>query len=441
MHSLIQHRRLDSAAASITFENIPQNFSDLKILLSGRSSTADVTQYVTFTFNGSTSGYSFIYLFGNGGLGQGTFASGGSRSDMLGPIITGANATVNTFGNAEIYIPNYRASQNKAIRIDAVMTQNATEAYPQIWDGVWANTAAIQSITLSASPTFTQFSSATLYGINRTQAIGRSPQAVGGSINYANGYWYHTFTGSGNFVPFNNMQVEYLVVAGGAGGGRASYGGGGGAGGYRSSVVGELSGGGASAESMLSLTSGTNYAVVVGAGGASFTNGSNSSFGTITSTGGGRGGSEDGSNFAGAAGGSGGGECLGYAAPGAGTAGQGYNGGLGNAPQINHGSGGGGGGAGSPGVSSSGFNAGNGGAGVVSSITGTPVARAGGGGGSGTELFVQGLGRDGGGNGGQTAPTSGVANTGGGGGGRASLSGGFVAGSGGSGIVIVRYKG
>ena len=62
------------------------------------------------------------------------------------------------------------------------------------------------------------------------------------------------------------LVVEYLVIAGGGGGGSKTAGGGG-AGGYRSSVTGESSGGGALAETALTLSKGTNYAVAVGAGG------------------------------------------------------------------------------------------------------------------------------------------------------------------------------
>src|SRR6056300_15660 len=87
-----------------------------------------------------------------------------------------------------------------------------------------------------------------------------------------------------------NFSVDYLVVAGGGGGSRY---GGGGAGGLRTSY-GSTSGGGASAESSLSLTTSTNYTVSVGAGGtggnrSAGSEGSDSTFSTITSDGGGEG--------------------------------------------------------------------------------------------------------------------------------------------------------
>jgi hypothetical protein len=66
--------------------------------------------------------------------------------------------------------------------------------------------------------------------------------------------------------------------------------GGGGAGGYRNSVVGETSGANTAAESKITLTGNTSYTVVVGGGGPGDTQGTNSSFSTITSIGGGFGG-------------------------------------------------------------------------------------------------------------------------------------------------------
>lgn len=111
-----------------------------------------------------------------------------------------------------------------------------------------------------------------------------------------------------------NLTVEYLVIAGGGGGSGATStnvaGGGGGAGGYRSSVSGESSGANSTAETPISLTTGT-YTVTVGAGGAgTYTNntvansGTTSVFYTITSIGGGGGGS---GSVAGVTGGSAGG--------------------------------------------------------------------------------------------------------------------------------------
>ena len=125
-----------------------------------------------------------------------------------------------------------------------------------------------------------------------------------------------------------NFDVNFLVV-GGAGAGGNHIGGGGGAGGLRTSY-GSNSGGGASAESAVTVSTLGSYTVTVGAGGASGTtpsNGTDSTFATITSTGGGKGASRDGTGSS--SGGSGGGGSSGNTTAGSGTSNQGYAGGAG----------------------------------------------------------------------------------------------------------------
>ena len=262
---------------------------------------------------------------------------------------------------------------------------------------------------------------------------------------------------NGEWVNYSqSYTVEYLVIAGGAGGGFSNVNtscGGGGAGGYRSSVSGESSGGGSSAESPITVTSNTQFTVIIGAGGASPNvnsrgdSGSNSSFGPIVSVGGGGGGGGavgTSSQSDGGSGGSGGGGL--HSRPGgSGTSGQGFAGGSTTTNGGPNWGGGGGGGAGAVGGNGNPTTGGNGGNGVTSSITGTAVTRAGGGGGSvegGGTIGSGGLG--GGGAGGMNSSirgVSGTANTGSGGGGGTFVGGSLPGGNGGSGIVIVRYLG
>ena len=221
--------------------------------------------------------------------------------------------------------------------------------------------------------------------------------------------------------------VEYLVIAGAgsaAGGSRSDGGGsgGGGAGGYRSNISGELSGGGSGAEPIFKIISGDSYSISIGAGGTCDssssvgTNGSDTVFGSISSTGGGAGGKSGTDFFTGGqngfSGGSGGGGAWRLYIGGQGTSNQGFDGGPGNQPN-----GGGGGGAGSVGLI---VTPGNG---LDSSITGSSVIRAvGGQGGQGSNV----------GN-----AIAGNANTGTGGSGIYGQSG--IPGNGGSGIVILKY--
>jgi hypothetical protein len=216
-------------------------------------------------------------------------------------------------------------------------------------------------------------------------------------------------------------RYEILVVAGG-GGSSQTYGGGGGAGGLQYINT-------------TSITPGT-LPIIIGSGGASATNGQNSSFSSFVSIGGGKGGGR--SSLNGSSGGSGGGgggdEGAGTGSFGTGTLLQGNNGASGSS-----GTGGGGGGAGSAATDK------NGGSGSFiasfSTIGGSPAGWFAGGGGGGKNVSGGGdggIGGGGAGNIGNTAGFTGSANTGGGGGGGTFGAGGAA---GGSGIVAIRYSG
>ena len=455
---LIETKTLATGQSSIEFTDIPQDFTDLFILLSARGSETDAASgHVFFLgFNGSTSNFSWRNLDGTGSA-----ARSANAPNSVVTYVVPSEYTANTFSNNSLYIPNYTGSTYKSVSHDGVTENNATASYQAIEALLWSNTAAITSISLDPPGNFIAGTTVSLYGIG-PDARTTSAKATGGTIYRSGDYWVHEFTSSGTFTPTTALtNVEYLVVAGGGGGSsgadRAS--GGGGAGGYRSSVVGESSGGGGSAESRLSLTSGTPYTVTVGAGGApgsvpstitanSGSNGSNSVFGSISSNGGGGGGGANIDAITGGAGGggygSGGWNGLGGNA-GSGTANQGFNGGQGFSSTAtgNEQSGGGGGGAGAVGANGSASAAGAGGNGVASSITGTSIVRGGGGGGDRRTGSAAAGGTGGGGAGAvSNNGTSGTANTGGGGGAGTSTlpaTPGKSGGTGGSGIVIVRY--
>lgn len=254
--------------------------------------------------------------------------------------------------------------------------------------------------------------------------------ATGGTITTNGNFKVHTFNSNGTFqITSGYGTVASLLVggggAGGAGTGSASLGAGG-AGGVLYTTPGSGIGVG-------------SYGVVVGAGATpspgNIVNGANSTFNSLTATGGG-GGANSGTSTAPGNGGSGGG--------GAGTASPQTTGGTGTAGQGNAGgngvtlAGGGGGGANAVGANASGTTGGNGGAGIANSITGSSVTYGGGGGGGGT--VTAGTGGTGGGGNGATSGSggAGTANTGGGGGGSSSSAN--AGGSGGSGVVIVTYQ-
>jgi len=323
-------------------------------------------------------------------------------------------------------------------------------------------------------------------GTNASPGFG-PPQgltATGGVISdYADGptvYRAHIFTSLGTFnvtglsasLPNN---VEYLVVAGG-GGGSARHGGGGGGGGLLVSPG--FPGIPTSQNQGTTITVPASvpapYSITVGAGGAGGvgpdtnttpsaigSQGNPSSFGPVSTTGGGYGASflpNPPGAHPGGPGGSGGGgghtstSVFGVGGPATNYPGptqQGYPGGAGGPGVPSHGAGGGGG-AGEVGQNSvSPQTGGRGGAGLTLYIAAPPTqpapenSYAGGGGGGGDNGGAGSpIGGGGAGKGGPYPGTSGISGTyatGGGGGGARTIGAGS-GGAGGSGIVVVRYQ-
>jgi hypothetical protein len=451
-----------TGADTVTFNNIPQTgYTDLKLVISSRQNLAQIYGVIQMFFNNTASGLSYRILQGYNGSAS---SSGQTNVNGIYGVFSdnGANSTANTFSSLEFYIPNYASSNFKSVSYDQASEGNATnQGYAILGAGLWSSTNPITSLTITtggSGASFIQNASFYLYGVAKlgtTPAI--APKAAGGDIIDTDGtYWYHTFLSSGTFTPQINLTCDYLVVAG-AGGGGNGRGGGGGAGGLRSTVT--ATGGGGSLESALALSGNTNYTVTIGAGGAGNTtgsargvNGSNSSFTSISTVGGGGGGTAGSGVYTGSAGGSGGGagdDSSGPFAGGAGTANQGFAGGAStNIPAQEAGGGGGGAGAvGANAVSSSGGKGGNGGNGVSTIILGTSTAYAGGGGGGSGYLgsgISGGTGGSGGGGAGALYNVSdavaGAVNKGSGGGGGTYANTTRTNGAnGGSGIVIVRY--
>jgi hypothetical protein len=296
----------------------------------------------------------------------------------------------------------------------------------------------------------------------------------GANVAVDSDYTINIFTSSGVWTPTFTGTVEVMVVAGGGGGGM-DMGGGGGGGGYLASTA-------------YAVTAGTAYPVTVGAGGngapaggtlgqnishqynISATNGGNSVFGSLTSLGGGYGGSSywgyTPNNGWGGGGGCGGGP-SGYSDGNTGRSGGGTQGGNGGSCIGQFYPCGGGGAGGNGGV-----NPGNGGVGILNSILDIGYYWAGGGAGCGYSSGGGTGGIGGGGAGAITNTEDGVAynlgggsalnsggnttggysytwgnhpgadggqNTGGGGGGGSHYNANNKGGAGGSGIIIIKY--
>ena len=424
--------------ATVTFSGIPQTYTDLIIKICARSTRGGADDDIFISYNGTTTGYTYRYL-----QGYATNARSSNGSNRYVATMPASGATASTFGNTDIYIPNYTSSNYKSVSTDSVTENNSATAYEALimtLSTLWSNTSAITSIALTSgtSNSFAQYSTFYLYGVTKSTETGTGSKAIGGTVTTSGSYTIHTFTSSGMFTPTTNVNVDYLVVAGGGGVANSHAGGGGGGGGLLTSTA-------------YSVTSGTSYSVIVGAGGAGApysysapetglpSSGSNSSFHSLVAIGGGGGsraynsGVVSNGQTGGSGGGGGGSINSSTGTGGAATSGQGYAGGYG----LNVAKGGGGGGAGGAGGnaigSGSGGTSGNGGAGLSNSYSGTSTYYSAGGIGGYWPGITEAAGTAG--TGGVGVDTAGGANTGQG----ASSGTAQLTLSGGSGIVIVRY--
>lgn len=156
-------------ASSIDFTSIPSTYTDLCVKLSLRTTALGVTDTPIMRFNGATTNtnLSTIRLMGNGS----TASSSNPGAGLYLTRCPGTGATSNTFGNIDVYIPNYAGSTNKSVSIDQVSESNTStvDGVTSLMAGLWSDTSAITGITVLSdnANNFVQYSTATLYGIKK----------------------------------------------------------------------------------------------------------------------------------------------------------------------------------------------------------------------------------------------------------------------------------
>ena len=157
-------------ASSVTFNNIPQLYTDLKVVCSTRSTFGafEADLYILPNADGSSIG-SWTRLGGNGSVAFSQRNSG----IVFAPVgVTNAvNATANTFNNYEAYIPNYSGSNFKQILVDSVVEGNYVNNTTCMMGAyLWRSASAVTSLYIVTTNNFVQNSTFSLYGIIRSGA-------------------------------------------------------------------------------------------------------------------------------------------------------------------------------------------------------------------------------------------------------------------------------
>lgn len=149
-------------ASSIDFTSIPGTYTDLVVKVSLRTDNTDAQGLVWFNNDTTALNYSRIRLIGEGSGAP----SSASASDSKWLFVNDSSKTSSTFGNGEIYVPNYTSSNQKSVSVDAVQENNATYTIDGLYAGKWSGTSAINRVTVAAQTgNFVQYSTAYLFGI------------------------------------------------------------------------------------------------------------------------------------------------------------------------------------------------------------------------------------------------------------------------------------
>ena len=168
-YTLINSNVLTGSAASVEFTSIPATYTDLVVRWSSRADNASAANTNWVELNSDTaSNYSYTYLQGGGSAGVSS-ARGSSEAALYAGRQDAANATANTFGSAEMYIPSYTVTQKKPVSMDSTTENNDTEAFRMATATLWQGTAAITSIKIrpnAGGQNFVSGSSFYLYGIS-----------------------------------------------------------------------------------------------------------------------------------------------------------------------------------------------------------------------------------------------------------------------------------
>lgn len=153
---------LSSGANSITFSSISSAYTDLRLVLVGKSQPTN-TRYPALQVNSDTgTNYSYTRLYGNGASAT---SQRGTNTSLISLVSNGMDDTYPVLITIDIF--SYAGSTYKTMLWTTAEDDNGSGAIVE-GVGLWRSTSAINSITLTATSgtgIYDTGTTATLYGI------------------------------------------------------------------------------------------------------------------------------------------------------------------------------------------------------------------------------------------------------------------------------------
>jgi len=154
---LIGKITLTAAQATVSFTNLPQNYRDLKLVITATNSVG-ASNGIWMRFNDDAGGnYSYTYMRGSGSAAYGTSVTGTTYSSI--GWLSNTNPTP-----VQASIMDYTATDKHKM---VISRSDEVAGYLFAWVNRWASTSAINSLTLfnESSGNFAIGSTFTLYGV------------------------------------------------------------------------------------------------------------------------------------------------------------------------------------------------------------------------------------------------------------------------------------
>ena len=165
---LIASNTVSSATASVTFSGIPNTYTDLLLRCSNRTASGGI-ESLRIQINSDTgTNYSYTQFISNGSTLSATRFGNQAGINLYDTDYS--SDTANVFSIGDIYFPNYLSAYNKPIGVTGAREINAVAGTLTVQAGLWRNSSAISSMTLTYTGGNNHLAGSTfyLYGIKNS---------------------------------------------------------------------------------------------------------------------------------------------------------------------------------------------------------------------------------------------------------------------------------